>query len=151
MQNTSSPSVSDHSTGYGAELALQARAGFKRQVGPYAAFNFRDDRATPYFAYVGEAKPGLCACGLSDCQVDRLAADLAALELIPGPEAELQHFLAYCAYRIAWDACMGSQGASELLLGLPAATRSELARERAWQRRRDDADRAREWQADDRG
>lgn len=100
-----SQGVADHATGAGAASALAARAKFKQVVGPYVAFEIRDGSSTIWL-YAGPVRPG-CACGRRDCAVDKLAADRAALEDVPGQEADLQLFLAYWAYRITHRACMG--------------------------------------------
>lgn len=105
--------VADHATGYGASQALAARASFK--VGPYQGVRV-EPTGCLVFVFIGELPPDECACGNPTCSVDKLQADMEALDLVSGPVADVLHFLAYWAYRVAWDECMGQARVTDLVL-----------------------------------
>ncbi len=139
--------IADHATGAGVAQAMQARAMLK--VGPYVQASAPQSGSLVWIRQ-GDKVPTPCGCESEHCRADSLWADCEATARLPGQEADIQHDLAFAAYTINAAACRGDNVPTQLVLGLPAATRTELCSLRAYSRRVDDYDRRRNWAADDR-
>lgn len=139
--------AADHGRSAGAQQALNMLALFR--TGPLVACR-PEKSISLVFVLEGVAPQQLCGCDNPECRVDELLAVWQELLTASGEHSDEQAELAYQAYRVAESLCSGTscKGLHIPNGGAVAQLSADLAREHAYQRYRDDADRGREFARD---